>query len=281
MRAAIDVLAPVERKPKKVMTLFSRWFVVFIPVLAAVGCDRNGSVQGETITAKPIPSETPGERAKEGSCDQVPSTDDLKRLLASAPKKGEAGGLAGGRAEWAAVVNRDGELCAVAVATEDPAAAWPGSQAIAKSKAYTANAFSTDEVPLSTARLYTLSQPGHSLWGIAAGNPIHPDCVVAPTSKKVERRVCGGTIAFGGGVPLYKGNTRVGGLGVSGDTACADHEIAKRIRDEAGLNPAKGAYADDIQYTSADGPSVYAHPLCPNTWRNGKKIGEEPPGSGY
>ncbi|HEX3596285.1 MAG TPA: heme-binding protein [Polyangiaceae bacterium] len=265
------------------MTLFTTRSLVAISAILAFGCNKGveESAKGETTNAKPIPSEAPGERATKGGCDQVPSTDTLKRLLASAPKKGEAGGLASGRAEWAAVVNRDGELCAVAVATEDPSAAWPGSQAIAKSKAYTANAFSTDEVPLSTARLYTLSQPGHSLWGIAAGNPINPECVLPPTSKKVEHRVCGGTIAFGGGVPLYKGNTRVGGLGVSGDTACADHEIAKRMRDEAGLNPAKGQYADDIQYASADGPSIYTHPLCPNTWRNGKKIGEEPPASGY
>ena len=42
-------------------------------------------------------------------------------------------------------------------------------------------------------------------------------------------QVCGGTIVFGSGVALFKGQTRVGGLGVSGDTACADHEIAKRV----------------------------------------------------
>ena len=63
-------------------------------------------------------------------------------------------------------------------------------------------------------------------------------------------KVCGGSIAFGGGVPLYKGKTRVGGLGVSGDTACADHEIAKRIRHLAQLDPEKGEFADDIIYTA-------------------------------
>ena len=46
--------------------------------------------------------------------------------------------------EWATIVNRQGEICATAVATDDPASAWPGSQAIAKAKAYTANAYSTD-----------------------------------------------------------------------------------------------------------------------------------------
>ena len=48
--------------------------------------------------------------------------------------------------EWAAIVNRQGEICATAVATDDPASAWPGSQAISKAKAYTANAYSTDGI---------------------------------------------------------------------------------------------------------------------------------------
>jgi hypothetical protein len=90
-----------------------------------------------------------------------------------------------------------------------------------------------------------------------------------------------GILAFGGGVPLSRGKTRVGGLGASGDTACADHEIAKRIRDKAGLNPDGGPFADDIQYSAVDGPSLFSHPLCVHTYRNGKKIGEEPPAKGY
>ena len=53
------------------------------------------------------------------------------------------------------------------------------------------------------------------------------------------------------------------------------------MRDKAGLNPAGGAFADDIQYSKADKASVFTHPLCVHTWRNGKKIGEEPPASGY
>jgi hypothetical protein len=133
---------------------------------------------------------------------------------------------------------------------------------------------------MSTARLYTLAQPGHSLFGIAAGNPFSAECLVAPTdADRTRGKLCGGAIVFGGGVPLYKGKTRVGGLGASGDTACADHEIAKRIRHLAQLDPEKGAYADDIVFASADGPSPYAHPLCPNTWRNGQKLGDETPGT--
>jgi uncharacterized protein GlcG (DUF336 family) len=184
--------------------------------------------------------------------------------------------------EWGSVVDRRGVICATAVATDDPASAWPGSQAIAKSKAYTANAYSTDGLPLSTARLYTLTQPGHSLWGVAGPNAFKSDCLVAPTEADATTgRLCGGQIAFGGGVPLYKNKTRVGALGVSGDTACADHEIAKRIRHLAGLDPEKGEFTDDITYSIADGASVFTHPLCSNTWRNGKKIGDEINASGY
>src|SRR5581483_8733045 len=155
-----------------------------------------------------------------------------------------------------------------------PASSWPGSQAIAKAKAYTANAYSTDTQPMSTARLYTLTQPGHSLWGVGEPNPFNPACLETPQDAgKTDGKVCGGSIAFGGGVPLEKGKTRGGGLGVSGDTACADHEIAKRIRHLAQLDPEKGAFVDDITFSSVDGPSEFTHPLCPNTWRNGKKIG--------
>jgi uncharacterized protein GlcG (DUF336 family) len=218
----------------------------------------------------------------DADCKDLPGADQLKTWLRESPGDGEAGGLMSGKMEWAAVVNRQGAVCAAAVATDDPASAWPGSQAIAKAKAYTANAYSTDVAALSTARLYTLTQPGHSLWGVSQPNPFNPECLVSPhDAAKTNGKVCGGSIAFGGGVPLYRNKTRVGGLGVSGDTACADHEIAKRIRHRAGLDPEKGEFADDIIFTSVDGPSPYAHPLCANTWRNGKKLGDEAPATGY
>jgi uncharacterized protein GlcG (DUF336 family) len=257
------------------------------PVLLALGAaillarPKAHGTPAETQQGATSPKDSsPGQHGGT-SCKDLPSAKDLKQLLKQAAMAGEAGGLAGGRAEWAAVVDRSGGLCAVAVSTDDATAAWPGSQAIAKAKAYTANAFSTDTAPLSTARLYTLAQPGHSLYGAASANPFNPACVNDPAHTDSGPRVCGGTIVFGGGVPLYKGQTRVGGLGASGDTACADHEIAKRVRDKAGLNPPGGAMADDIWYTKTDRASIFAHPLCKNTWRNGKKIGEEAPAKGY
>jgi uncharacterized protein GlcG (DUF336 family) len=256
--------------------------------IAAAGCSRVESQrpqpnQGETQGGAAADMNAgPRAGAASASCRDLPSADDLKKWLREAPSQGEAGGLFSGKMEWGAIVNRNGEICAAAVATDDPASAWPGSQAIAKAKAYTANAYSTDTQPLSTARLYTLTQPQHSLWGVAEPNPFKADCVVSPQDAgSTNGKVCGGSIAFGGGVPLYRNKTRVGGLGVSGDTACADHEIAKRVRHMAGLDPEKGEFADDISYSSVDGPSVFTHPLCANTWLNGKKIGDEPKPGGY
>jgi uncharacterized protein GlcG (DUF336 family) len=247
---------------------------------ATFACSQRNNSPAETQAgASAEQSGKPYAGAAPAGCRDLPSADDLKKWVRAAPgTEGEAGGLFSGKMEWVSIVNRQGEICATAAETDEPSSMWPGSQAIAKAKAYTANAFSTDENPLSTARLYTLTQPGHSLWGIAAANPFKADCLDAPGAMtRTNGQVCGGSIPFGGGVPLYKGKTRVGGLGASGDTACADHEIAKRIRHLAALDPEKGEYADDIIYENADGPSLFAHPLCINTWRNGQKIGDETP----
>ena len=217
------------------------------------------------------------------SCSGLPTAQQLKEFLAEAPSHGgEAGGLFHGTRMWAAVVNRNGEICAFATSTDDPTQVWPGSQAIAKAKAYTANAFSLDALALSTAQLYTFVQPGHSLWGLNESNLFNADFLARPSGDAGgKNRIAGGIITFGGGVALYSGGHVVGGLGISGDTACTDHEIAKRVRDEAGMNPPGGMTADDISYSSVDGPSVFTHPLCPNTWRNNVLIGNEAPATTY
>ncbi len=231
-----------------------------------------------------------------GQCSGLPSASDLAGLLTAAPNLtnppspigGTVGGLFNGTRMWGAVVNRDGELCAYATNQADPTHVWPGSQAIAKAKAYTANAFSLDVTPnpnggfaLSTARLYTFTQPGHSLWSLGQSNLFDTAFLAAPGANGGINQIAGGLIFFGGGVALYNGNQIIGGLGISGDTSCADHEIAKRVRNAAGMNPPGGATVDDITYSSADGASVFTHPLCPNTYRNGTFIGTEANASGY
>jgi uncharacterized protein GlcG (DUF336 family) len=222
---------------------------------------------------------------RRADCRGLPGPAKLKQLLVDAPGSGAGtvGGLFNGARMWAAVVNRDGELCAYATSTDDRTQVWPGSQAIAKSKAYTANAFSLDTLALSTARLYTFTQPGHSLWSLGQSNLFDASQLQAPNGPRTDvGRIVGGLIFFGGGVALYnESGLIIGGLGVSGDTSCADHEIAKRVRDGGDLNPPGGPLVDDITYTAADGASVFTHPLCVNTFRNGAFVGNEPPASGY
>ena len=212
-------------------------------------------------------------------CSALPDRAELRRLVQDAPDSIEAGGLFHGQHEWAAVVARDGRVCAVVEADDTAGAAWFGSRHIAMAKAYTANAFSTDGLALSTARLYTDAQPGGSLYGAAAGNPFDPDCL---GHDKGVGEVCGGTIVFGGGLPLYDEQGQiVGGLGVSGDTPCADHEVAKVMRAMAGLTPPGGNHVDDILYAVDEPPSPYTHPVCANTYRNGIAIGNPPPRPTY
>ena len=231
-----------------------------------------------------------GKKAPPNPCAGLPTAAQLTSLLNSvAPistesnsKNGPIGGLFNGTRMWAAVVNRSGEFCAAAASRTDPTQVWPGSQAIAKAKAYTANAFSLDSLALSTAMLYTFTQPGHSLWSLGQSNLYEPRFLAAPDkSNGGVGKIEGGLIFFGGGVALYSGGKIIGGLGISGDTSCADHEIAKGVRDAAGLNPSGGKTADDISYSSKDGASPFTHPLCLNTWRNGAFIGNEANAAGY
>ena len=127
--------------------------------VAAASCSKApSSPAGTQPGAAADLNKPPQAGAARASCSDLPSADALKKWLRTAPGvEGEVGGLFSGKMEWAAIVNRSGEMCAIAVATDEPASAWPGSQAISKAKAYTANAYSTDGLPLSTARLYTLT----------------------------------------------------------------------------------------------------------------------------
>jgi uncharacterized protein GlcG (DUF336 family) len=216
------------------------------------------------------------------NCKDLPTDGELAAKLNQAANTNNLGGLFGGRRMWGAVVNRNGELCSSATTTSDPTQVWPGSQAIAKSKAYTANAFSLDFTTggfgLSTARLYTFTQPGHSLWSLGQSNLFDTKFLAPPQGQNGNNSdIPGGLIFFGGGVPLYKDGKIVGALGVSGDTSCADHESAKETRNLLALNPPGGKTADDIVYSPPDPPSVFAHPVCLNTYRNGVFIGNEAP----
>jgi uncharacterized protein GlcG (DUF336 family) len=158
---------------------------------------------------------------------------------------------------WSAIVDRSGRLCSV-IKTGD---AWPGSRAIAIAKAATANDFSNYKLALSTANLYAPTQPGGSLYGLNNSNPFNAD-FLGPLAG--PGHYLGGIITFGGGVALYDSKSHViGGLGVSGDSSCADHAIAFRMRQLAGYNtlPGGSTSADNIVYGPTDA-SGFWQPHC-------------------
>jgi uncharacterized protein GlcG (DUF336 family) len=172
---------------------------------------------------------------------------------------------------WAVVVNRAGLVCAVAFSGPVFDAQWLLSRQIAAAKAFTANGLSLDSAPISSGQLYASVQPGaapNPLFGLAFGNPVDPKPAYkgdvrrfgTPNDPMVGERV-GGTITFGGGFGLYNGTDAVGGLGLSGDTACADHSTAWRLRILLGLAPSVGD--DRIRLDNALN-GFGEHPHCPN-----------------
>ncbi len=210
--------------------------------------------------------------ATAADCKTVPSWKDLKEALTKA-RKMDNGGL--NLEMWGTVVNRDGEVCAVVFTGEDRGSQWPGSRAISAQKANTANAFSLPKLALSTANLFSAVQPGGTLFGLQESNPV--DVRVAyegepkrygQTNDPMVGRKIGGVNVFGGGLALYtKKGVLVGGLGVSGDSSCADHNIAWQTRKVLGFDHVPAGVSltkdDDIVYLAGkEVPNGYKHPTC-------------------
>ena len=189
--------------------------------------------------------------ASRDGCKDLPSHEQLKAALTEARAQAN-GGL--NLDMWGTIVDRDGVVCAVAFTGEDRGDQWPGSRVISAQKASTANAFSLPALSLSTANLYTATQPGGSLFGLQESNPVATDAAYSGNPDRYGQRNdpmvgsrIGGVNVFGGGLALYDVDGRiVGGLGVSGDTSCADHNIAYRTRNTLELDyvPAGVAAAD-------------------------------------
>jgi len=216
-----------------------------------------------------------GEKDNSGISCPV-SHADLQAAIQNAQDKSN-GGL--GFDMWATVVNAEGIVCAVAKSGDGLNSQWLGSRVISAQKAYTANAFSLNNgLALSTANLYAATQPGGSLYGLQFSNPVDTNWAYAGNAKKfggandpmIGRRI-GGVNVFGGGLALYdSSHNMVGAVGVSGDTSCADHNIAWRVRDELKLDYVKagvGVPGDNIIWdaSSAD----------PDTGNNGNIDGFE------
>jgi uncharacterized protein GlcG (DUF336 family) len=171
----------------------------------------------------------------ESACKLLPAHDALHTALVAAQTQKNGGFDLN---MWGTVVNRDGIVCAVAFTGSARGDQWPGSRVISAQKANTANAFSLPALALSTANLYSATQPGGSLFGLQASNPVSTKVAYGgdPTQNgQADDPMVGGRIGgvnvFGGGLALYNAQGQlIGGLGVSGDSSCADHNIAWRTR---------------------------------------------------
>ena len=241
-------------------------------------------------------------------CPNLPGYAALKAALDAATST-ETSGL--NNQMWATIVDRDGIVCAVAFSGVNRGAQWPGSRVISAQKANTANAFSLDSssssngsgqpkgLALSTANLYSAVQPGGSLYGLQASNPVDtgvgyqgPSSAYGTASDPMVGQKIGGVNVFGGGFALYAAvtpfgattgavETIVGGVGVSGDTSCADHNIGWRVRHNLGLDHManiNGVSGDptrpdnivfDITANPNGGTGIstggFGHPTCINT----------------
>ena len=214
------------------------------------------------------------EQGRPGGCPV--SQGDLKTAL-SAARSAANGGF--NLDMWGTVVNRDGIVCAVAFTGGNRGDEWPGSRVISAQKANTANSFSLPGLSLSTANLWAAVQPGGSLFGLQESNPVDTGVAYKGPSSKfgtaadpmVGEKI-GGVNVFGGGLALYNASgTLVGAIGVSGDTSCADHNIAWRTRNNLSLDFVPGGVgpasrADNINYQGlVPVPSLqndFSHPIC-------------------
>ncbi len=190
---------------------------------------------------------------------------------------------------WLTLVDGSGRVCAVVTSLDGSAKnadvtadIWLGSRIISAQKANTANSFATGKLSLSTANLYAAVQPGGSLYGLQASNPV--DALEAYQGRAsdfgtqwdplVGIRI-GGVNVFGGGLALYYHGHKVGALGVSGDTSCTDHVVAWKVRNLLGgaTVPPFGAFDKMIQDITVDpttglitkaSASGFGHPTCLN-----------------
>lgn len=220
----------------------------------------------KTILVGALASAAPSAIAdSETRCSGLPNHAQLKTALDAAVFT-ETSGL--DHEMWGTIVNRDGIVCAVAFSGSDRGAQWPGSRAISAQKANTGNAFSLDSLALSTANLFSAVQPGGSLYGLQHSNPVDSDVAYKGPAKNfgqandpmVGGRI-GGVNVFGGGVGLYSDDGVIGGLGVSGDTSCADHMIAWRVRSNLVLD-----HLDGVGGVSGDAtrPDNIIYDIAPN-----------------
>ncbi len=219
-------------------------------------------------------------------------------LKGVAPNKAANGGL--GNHMWATVVDQDGKVCAVTFTGPTRISQWPGSRVISAQKANTAAAFNLPAGvggtvdALSNANLWMQVQPGGSLFGLQFSNPVDPAVAYGSRADAggdagkygtpqdpLVGQFAGGVNVFGGGLGLYDASgKKIGAIGVSGDTSCADHNIAWKTRHALGFDRlttagVRGLSASprqdniiydidplDKHHAVDNSASGFGHPLC-------------------
>ena len=121
--------------------------------------------------------------------------DDARLVISAAEKKAQEIG----QPMNIAVVDAGGNL----VSHVRMDGAWLGSIDISINKAFTARAFD-----ISTAELAQNSQPGQQFFGIHVSNH-------------------GRVMIFAGGIPLSRGGSIIGAIGVSGGSGVQDDAVAR------------------------------------------------------
>ena len=246
-----------------------------------------------TVVAVLISTASVASAQAPAACAGVPNYMALKAALDTAVADDKSGL---NNHVWATIVGRDGTVCAIAFSGREMGSQWLGSRVISAQKANTANMFSLDSssgsngsgqakgLALSTANLYSAVQPGGSLFGLQASNPVNTAAVYkGPSSAHGTARdplvgeKIGGINVSGGGVGLYAaGGKLVGGLGLSGDTSCADHMMAWLTRKNLNLDHLAGIGGvsgdnqrpDNIVYDIGSNnmsKGGFGHPKCINT----------------
>jgi uncharacterized protein GlcG (DUF336 family) len=216
-------------------------------------------------------------KGPKNNCKALPGYGELTAALKAAVFPLGVGSPGGGFGlnMWATVVDRDGIVCQITRTGEDAGDQWPGSRVISAQKANTANSFSLPGLPISTAQLYSAVQPGGSLFGLQFSNPVDTKNAYKGTGNKLgsskdplRNKKVGGVNVFGGGLALYNDAlVLIGAIGVSGDSSCADHNIAWLTRENLMLDFIPGGLVggtDNIVYDIS--PNAEGHPESASGW---------------
>jgi Haem-degrading len=246
-------------------------------------------------------------RAQSNGCAGLPDINQLKQA-AMAARAAENSGL--NAQEWVTIVDRNGIVCAVTFTGPDATTQMGIGRISSAMRANAGNAFAFDSssssngagfpggLALSTANLYSATQPGGFVGEMPNNYPVNtsaifskPVSLFGTAADPMVGQMIGGFTGVGGGLGLFaQGQKAVGGIGVAGDHACTDHDIAWRTRNllnldhMSGFAPLSGdpSRPDNIVYDITPNPNGgigisaggLGHPHCgaPATWGDPSKL---------